>query len=167
MRVSTRAFVFFFSSRRRHTRCLSDWSSDVCSSDLCRAIARDDWLRRGPLVVFQRATRREPHRHVACPFTRAAAPHGGQPSIAKLTEGRNVRKCSRDLGHHELLAAHRGLNYRSAQHSLSNGEFHPGSSAAVPTVADGWGEMQCQCQGNQGAALVTCAHGWSVPPPGG
>src|ERR1035438_10839251 len=26
---------FFFSSRRRHTRCLSDWSSDVCSSDLC------------------------------------------------------------------------------------------------------------------------------------
>src|SRR5262245_64614339 len=27
-------FVFFFSSRRRHTSCLSDWSSDVCSSDL-------------------------------------------------------------------------------------------------------------------------------------
>src|SRR5205814_7812455 len=27
---------FFFSSRRRHTRCLSDWSSDVCSSDLFR-----------------------------------------------------------------------------------------------------------------------------------
>src|SRR5262245_64203055 len=25
--------LFFFSSRRRHTRCLSDWSSDVCSSD--------------------------------------------------------------------------------------------------------------------------------------
>src|SRR5258705_8822597 len=28
-------FVIFFSSRRRHTRCLSDWSSDVCSSDEC------------------------------------------------------------------------------------------------------------------------------------
>src|ERR1039458_10606972 len=28
------ALVIFFSSRRRHTRCLSDWSSDVCSSDL-------------------------------------------------------------------------------------------------------------------------------------
>src|ERR1035441_2886668 len=27
-------FCLFFSSRRRHTRCLSDWSSDVCSSDL-------------------------------------------------------------------------------------------------------------------------------------
>src|SRR5438034_5802370 len=27
-------FFFFFSSRRRHTRSLCDWSSDVCSSDL-------------------------------------------------------------------------------------------------------------------------------------
>src|SRR5438132_10467424 len=27
-------FYFFFSSRRRHTRSLCDWSSDVCSSDL-------------------------------------------------------------------------------------------------------------------------------------
>src|SRR5436190_22166813 len=26
--------LFFFSSRRRHTRSLCDWSSDVCSSDL-------------------------------------------------------------------------------------------------------------------------------------
>src|SRR5437868_14526686 len=33
-------FVFFFSSRRRHTRSKRDWSSDVCSSDLswrCRS----------------------------------------------------------------------------------------------------------------------------------
>src|SRR3990172_10312675 len=27
-------YVFFFESRRRHTRCSRDWSSDVCSSDL-------------------------------------------------------------------------------------------------------------------------------------
>src|SRR5260221_3934745 len=27
-------FLFLFSSRRRHTRSLCDWSSDVCSSDL-------------------------------------------------------------------------------------------------------------------------------------
>src|SRR5207247_6965592 len=26
--------LFFFSSRRRHTRSTRDWSSDVCSSDL-------------------------------------------------------------------------------------------------------------------------------------
>src|SRR5699024_11653028 len=32
--VSVCVFVFFFSSRRRHTRSKRDWSSDVCSSDL-------------------------------------------------------------------------------------------------------------------------------------
>src|SRR5882672_7282438 len=31
-------FYFFFSSRRRHTRSLCDWSSDVCSSDLGAAL---------------------------------------------------------------------------------------------------------------------------------
>src|SRR5437763_16354531 len=30
-------YYFFFSSRRRHTRYIGDWSSDVCSSDLCEA----------------------------------------------------------------------------------------------------------------------------------
>src|SRR5690554_5344070 len=47
--------VFFFSSRRRHTSCGRDWSSDVCSSDL-PAIAEavehtlaaiETWLRDG------------------------------------------------------------------------------------------------------------------------
>src|SRR5947207_9302594 len=31
---------FFFSSRRRHTRSLCDWSSDVCSSDLTLSLSR-------------------------------------------------------------------------------------------------------------------------------
>src|SRR5207245_971734 len=30
-------FIFFFASRRRHTRCYRGWSSDVCSSDLGRS----------------------------------------------------------------------------------------------------------------------------------
>src|SRR5699024_11614444 len=38
-------FVFFFSSRRRHTRSKRDWSSDVCSSDL-----RGEALRVIPLL---------------------------------------------------------------------------------------------------------------------
>src|SRR6266498_5916680 len=33
---------FFFSSRRRHTRCGHDWSSDVCSSDLVRAATGEE-----------------------------------------------------------------------------------------------------------------------------
>src|SRR5204863_4206909 len=32
--ISPTVVIFFFSSRRRHTRSLRDWSSDVCSSDL-------------------------------------------------------------------------------------------------------------------------------------
>ena len=38
LRNGTRILIatFFFSSRRRHTRCGRDWSSDVCSSDLGR-----------------------------------------------------------------------------------------------------------------------------------
>src|SRR2546429_7120512 len=48
--------VFFFSSRRRHTRCSRDWSSDVCSSDLITLEANpesvtaeklEDWKRVG------------------------------------------------------------------------------------------------------------------------
>src|SRR5690606_16045992 len=35
------AVCFFFSSRRRHTRFSRDWSSDVCSSDLAKALGAD------------------------------------------------------------------------------------------------------------------------------
>src|SRR6266446_8822086 len=36
--------LFFFSSRRRHTRLQGDWSSDVCSSDLQRLSIIRNWL---------------------------------------------------------------------------------------------------------------------------
>src|SRR5260370_13918819 len=36
--------LFFFASRRRHTRFKCDWSSDVCSSDLERAMCSLDGL---------------------------------------------------------------------------------------------------------------------------
>src|SRR3989442_9757141 len=39
--------AFFFSSRRRHTRCGRDWSSDVCSSDLW-TLLRKKGLDYGP-----------------------------------------------------------------------------------------------------------------------
>src|SRR6476646_6035978 len=59
---------FFFSSRRRHTRSLCDWSSDVCSSDLGPAgrlragLRRRD--RRGVVRDPRRRdpTRTDPHR---------------------------------------------------------------------------------------------------------
>src|SRR5699024_11255722 len=44
-------FVFFFSSRRRHTRSKRDWSSDVCSSDLRLSAQRRavSWNHRSTL----------------------------------------------------------------------------------------------------------------------
>src|SRR3712207_8879172 len=53
--------LFFFSSRRRHTRYWRDWSSDVCSSDLVYLVATDqggrvlgatDAVERSGLLVF-------------------------------------------------------------------------------------------------------------------
>src|SRR5690606_39855324 len=47
--------LFFFSSRRRHTRFSRDWSSDVCSSDLpsgaAAVITRSSALWSGPVPV--------------------------------------------------------------------------------------------------------------------
>src|SRR3989449_163256 len=45
------AVFFFFSSRRRHTRCSRDWSSDVCSSDLISAASSRQSSLAGEQVV--------------------------------------------------------------------------------------------------------------------
>src|SRR5256886_8934892 len=62
--------VFFFSSRRRHTRFDCDWSSDVCSSDL-RALENQEFHLRlvvqQEFLVFERpaqlALQRQVFRH--------------------------------------------------------------------------------------------------------
>src|SRR5579884_4331418 len=47
------AILFFFSSRRRHTRWPRDWSSDVCSSDLPSLEGATNWFS----TSFNPATR--------------------------------------------------------------------------------------------------------------
>src|SRR2546429_3032255 len=42
---------FFFSSRRRHTRCSRDWSSDVCSSDLAQVASSREYPDRPVIGV--------------------------------------------------------------------------------------------------------------------
>src|SRR5438067_9820248 len=44
--------LFFFSSRRRHTRSKRDWSSDVCSSDLNAALFHYDYRNQQFLDAF-------------------------------------------------------------------------------------------------------------------
>src|SRR5215213_11006962 len=48
-------FFFFFSSRRRHTRLVSDWSSDVCSSDLVAYRRAATLMRETPASIAQLA----------------------------------------------------------------------------------------------------------------
>src|SRR5256885_2955022 len=85
--------VFFFSSRRRHTRLQGDWSSDVCSSDLRRRggrLASSRWRRIHPSGEVAElcglsnrdlvATEREEHRRVG----------GGSRNISHRSEERRV-----------------------------------------------------------------------------
>src|SRR6267143_2197294 len=51
MLSSPRNFIFFFSSRRRHTRWNCDWSSDVCSSDLWQTVTVHNKIASLPWVV--------------------------------------------------------------------------------------------------------------------
>src|SRR5439155_16086844 len=68
-------YLFFFSSRRRHTRWPRDWSSDVCSSDLgataattvcCRKVRSNEradqirWGSRGPVPPSPCGTHKSP-----------------------------------------------------------------------------------------------------------
>src|SRR5205814_7711719 len=84
---------FFFSSRRRHTRCLSDWSSDVCSSDLPRAVANDipDWLE--PYLAKLYGNRLE---------TEMAALNASAPLDLRV----NPLKADRDTARRALAAEH-------------------------------------------------------------
>src|SRR2546429_8071741 len=63
MKTMLWSLFFFFSSRRRHTRCSRDWSSDVCSSDLIQAL-----YATGRFADIQVEAERTPDRQVAVVF---------------------------------------------------------------------------------------------------
>src|SRR5690554_6958462 len=68
--------AFFFSSRRRHTRCGRDWSSDVCSSDL------------GSLIPLHKNYIQQRHVYAQARYlvlTGWKAPAAGGPSTQQLT----------------------------------------------------------------------------------
>src|SRR5438132_10183002 len=79
---------FFFSSRRRHTRSLCDWSSDVCSSDLT-LLPRLYAAARRLLVIAEPVrnlsqSRRRSVRWLARALTRTA---DGRVHVFRYTEG--------------------------------------------------------------------------------
>src|SRR5699024_11562376 len=83
--------LFFFSSRRRHTRSKRDWSSDVCSSDLTPEETRGDdvgysvdeflqfvdWAREITDIHYLAIA--SWGRNIYQNEVRAAGPHQGEP----------------------------------------------------------------------------------------
>src|SRR5207245_4107127 len=98
-------FVFFFSSRRRHTRCYRDWSSDVCSSDLVLAVSSDDAIESLAAVQAAQENDLEP-RHIhrlaldvlAHQVVGSALDQGGTAPWSDRSEERRVGKECRPMG---------------------------------------------------------------------
>src|SRR5262245_63476695 len=104
------AGTFFFSCRRRHTSCLSDWSSDVCSSDLADAgtgteplfpdgLNLQDLPMQDVLARGERERRAGPERR-AIRRLPSAVQDGRQAHVAR-SEERRVGEGGRRGGHAE------------------------------------------------------------------
>src|SRR5204862_5467649 len=91
---------FFFSSRRRHTRSLRDWSSDVCSSDLrgTDGAAPGEAIDRvGELAILLERDAELAQRFAHPPAQRPAgvarqAEQGGSARLPQRSEERRVGK---------------------------------------------------------------------------
>src|SRR5436189_4427443 len=85
---------FFFSSRRRHTRYIGDWSSDVCSSDLFKKPGTKHEAQSpekvSRLEESRQAKRLEDARHEKL----AAAKVSLQDAKKSLTEAREIGRAS-------------------------------------------------------------------------
>src|SRR6266699_5485141 len=71
--------ICFFSSRRRHTRCGRDWSSDVCSSDL----ATDTEVTVEEMLICCKAVRRGAKRAlVSCDIPNGPTQKGADAAVS-------------------------------------------------------------------------------------
>src|SRR5262245_65520820 len=105
-------FCFFFSSRRRHTRCLSDWSSDVCSSDLGGAQRRQqpEQQHRGEAAAEQEQERAgvdvrlvEPGRSEERRVGKECRSRGSPDQEKKRDTERNKKMSERQNTRHEIV----------------------------------------------------------------
>src|SRR5437762_12798290 len=81
-------FLFFFSSRRRHTRYIGDWSSDVCSSDLSSRTARKG---RSARTTPRGAGRRTAARTSWSNSNKYGGPRNGPPNPPAFGAPRGTR----------------------------------------------------------------------------
>src|SRR5437016_10251819 len=96
-RLNCLSLVFFFSSRRRHTRLVSDWSSDVCSSDLGEKDENACPRRRDPSKA-RRLDRRAGVKHdpQAEKEPQRIAPHGDGAAAAERRDRSEERRVGKE-----------------------------------------------------------------------
>src|SRR6202012_6201421 len=93
--------LLFFSSRRRHTRSLCDWSSDVCSSDLAGRSARIALRSRGARRDARAGGRSEERR------VGKSVDLGGR---------RIIKKKKKEQGRRGAAASGGGVSWRGHRH---------------------------------------------------
>src|SRR5437016_5464144 len=99
-------FFFFFSSRRRHTRLVSDWSSDVCSSDLL-AVERIHELENELGCFFDRNPDGSLHQKPFAGQTFDRTVHKGDLTGIEIINRLSEQVWSRGIGR---LEEHRALS---------------------------------------------------------
>src|SRR5690625_7821814 len=99
--------MFFFSSRRRHTRWPRDWSSDVCSSDLF--LARHCWY-------WQWSPKPKRHCHRPASVTLKCSATAGRPQYAAQHAACTARSEERRVGKEDKsLWEHSAENKKSTK----------------------------------------------------
>src|SRR5437879_8458021 len=84
---------FFFSSRRRHTRYIGDWSSDVCSSDLHPAKIEEVDLKPAYLEAMCRFADLELITKAKFKFAIDSMHGSGRGLLARSEERRVGKEC--------------------------------------------------------------------------
>src|SRR2546430_4114347 len=84
--------VFFFSSRRRHTRFDCDWSSDVCSSDLVPVSRLIDVRTHMDLIANSIVWTPARARHLVAKYLESANGCGCGPSSECGTRNRSEER---------------------------------------------------------------------------
>src|SRR3712207_5815842 len=138
--------IFFFSSRRRHTRYWRDWSSDVCSSDLaalgqyaagvCLLTVQDDIDDVGTTVSSVMSVSAEP------PLVAVGLTAGGYPVEVLGAVGR----CGLTvLGTQHAIVASRfsSAGRPSARHLLESVPWTRGTSGGI-LLTDGPAALDCR-----------------------
>src|SRR3546814_9846628 len=87
-------FVFFFKQKTAYEMRISDWSSDVCSSDLILPVTLTRWRRKIDLV--NSASAKRPSR--TSPRLRGPGPGSGSPLAFALRRVLSARSEERRVG---------------------------------------------------------------------